>query len=379
MARGEEISAVNPRLVTWARNRAGLTVEEAAEKFTHIAAWEAGTAFPTYPQLERLADEFKLPVAAFFFPEPPTLPPIRESFRTLPDTEFDQIPRQIRFLLRKAKALQINLAELAQARNPARRLITRDLQFPDTVSIVRIAARVRQYLDISLADQQKWPDDETALKEWRNALQAVGIFVFKDAFRVGGYSGFSLYDDEFPIIYVNNSSTKTRQIFTLFHELGHLLFHTSGIDPIEDRYIGNLPQHQRRLEILCNRFAAEFLLPDAAFIEAMAARDRSEAAAVQLAQGFHVSREVIYRRFLDRDWIDEAEYTRAVQIWGSQKTGGSRGDWYRTQIAYLGRDYIELAFRQYYQNRIDETQLGEYLNTKPRNVGTLEEYFSGSQ
>ena len=102
MARGEEIP-VNPQMVAWARNRAGLTIEEAAEKFTHIAAWEAGTSFPTYPQLERLADEFKLPVAAFFFPEPPTLPPIRESFRTLPDTEFDQIPRQVRFMLRKAK------------------------------------------------------------------------------------------------------------------------------------------------------------------------------------------------------------------------------------------------------------------------------------
>ena len=102
MARGEEIP-VNPQMVAWARNRAGLTIGEAAEKFTHVAAWEAGTSFPTYPQLERLADEFKLPVAAFFFPEPPTLPPIRESFRTLPDTEFDQIPRQVRFMLRKAK------------------------------------------------------------------------------------------------------------------------------------------------------------------------------------------------------------------------------------------------------------------------------------
>jgi Zn-dependent peptidase ImmA (M78 family)/transcriptional regulator with XRE-family HTH domain len=378
MARGEEIP-VNPKLVVWARTRAGLTIAEAAEKFAHIAAWEAGTSFPTYPQLEKLADEFKLPVAAFFFPEPPVLPPIRESFRTLPDTEFEQIPRQVRFLLRKAKALQINLAELTQGRNPAARLITRDLRFPENISIARMAVRVREYLGISLTDQHQWPDDESALKGWRSALQATGIFVFKDAFRVDGYSGFSLYDDEFPIIYVNNSSTKTRQVFTLFHELAHLLFHTSGIDTLEDRYIPKLPEQQRRIEILCNRFAAEFLVPEAAFTEAMAARDYSERTAEQLAQRFHVSREVIYRKFLDHGWIDEAEYTRAVQIWGSQKTGGSGGDWYRTQIAYLGRDYIELAFRQYYQNRIDDAQLAEYLNTKPRNIGTLEEYFSGSQ
>jgi hypothetical protein len=34
---------VNRDLIAWARKRAGLTIEEAAEKFTHIAAWEAGS------------------------------------------------------------------------------------------------------------------------------------------------------------------------------------------------------------------------------------------------------------------------------------------------------------------------------------------------
>ncbi|MGO9262599.1 MAG: helix-turn-helix domain-containing protein, partial [Bryobacteraceae bacterium] len=115
---------INPTLVEWARKRAGFTIQEAAEKFSRIAAWEAGEAFPTYPQLERLAEEFKVPIAVFFFPEPPHLPPIRESFRTLPDTEFNRIPRRVGFLLRKAKALQMNLAELSQGRNPAARLIT---------------------------------------------------------------------------------------------------------------------------------------------------------------------------------------------------------------------------------------------------------------
>jgi hypothetical protein len=73
-----------------------------------------------------LADKLKLPVAVFFFPELPSLPPIRESFRILPDAEFDMIPRQVGFLLRKGKALQLNLAELSQDRKPAPRLITRD-------------------------------------------------------------------------------------------------------------------------------------------------------------------------------------------------------------------------------------------------------------
>jgi Zn-dependent peptidase ImmA (M78 family)/DNA-binding XRE family transcriptional regulator len=369
---------INKELITWARKRAGLTQDEAAQKFAQIAAWEDGTSLPTYPQLEKLADEFKLPIAAFFFPDIPRLPPIRESFRTLPDAEFDQIPRQVRFLLRKAKALQLNLAEMTDGRNPADHLITRDLSFPSSTSIVRMANRVRDYLGVSLADQTQWANDDTALKAWRAVLQRVGVFVFKDAFRVGGYSGFSLYDDEFPIIYVNNSSTKTRQIFTLFHELAHLLFHTSGIDTVEDGYIPTLPEQQRRIEIICNQFAAEFLVPEAAFQQAMAGSDPSERMAEQLAQQFRVSRAVIYRRFLDRGWIDQAEYERATREWDAQKGEGSGGNWYLTQMMYLGRDYMALAFQQYYRNRIDDAQLGQYLDTKPKNIATLEDYFSKS-
>jgi Zn-dependent peptidase ImmA (M78 family)/transcriptional regulator with XRE-family HTH domain len=378
MARGEGIP-VNKNLIVWARERAGLTLDEAGEKFHNIAAWEAGEASPTYPQLEQLADALKLPIAVFFFPEPPTLPPIRESFRTLPDADFDQIPRQVRFLLRKGKALQLNLAELSQGRNPARRLITRELQFPERVGPNVMAARVREYLGITIQEQYAWPDDDAALKAWRSALTDVGVFVFKDAFQAEEYSGFSLYDDEFPIIYVNNSATKTRQIFTLFHELGHLLFHTSGIDTLEDRYVDGLRDDRaRRIEILCNRFAAAFLVPAAAFAEALAGREPSRRTAELLASRFHVSREVIFRKFLDRGLIDQATYGAAVAEWvrQQQRPTGSGGDFYWTKIAYLGRPYIALALRQYHQNRIDDVQLAEYLDTKPKNIEALEEYFS---
>jgi Zn-dependent peptidase ImmA (M78 family) len=378
MAR-EEIP-INPSLISWARKRAGFTLEEATVKFGRIEAWEAGSAFPTYPQLERLADEFRLPVAVFFFPEPPNVPPIRESFRTLPDTEFDQIPRRIGHLLRKAKAFQLNLAELTQGRNPAPRLITRDLEFAAKASVETMAARVRDYLGVSLDQQAAWPDDEEALKAWRKTLLDVGIFVFKDAFRVEDYSGFSLYDDVFPIVYVNNSSAKTRQIFTLFHELAHLLFHTSGIDTLENRYIDGLPDRQKRIEILCNRFAAQFLVPESAFAAALAGREPSERTAEYLAARFHVSREFIYRKFLDRSLIEQDDYMRAAKRWAGQKQPDSGGNPYWSKLAYLGRDYVALALSQYYQNRIDDTQLGDYLDMKPKNVGTLEEYFSkGSQ
>jgi len=94
-----------------------------------------------------------------------------------------------------------------------------------------------------------------------------------------------------------------------------------------------------------------------------------------LAGHFHVSREFIFRKFLDRNLITREDYGRAARRWAAQKQEGSGGNPYWSKLAYLGRDYVALAFNQYHQNRIDEAQLSEYLDIKPKNVGTLEEYF----
>mgnify|MGYP000551277945 FL=1 len=52
------------------------------------------------------------------------------------------------------------------------------------------------------------------------------------------------------------------------------------------------------------------------------------------------------------------------------------GDHYNTKIAYLGTEYINLAFQRFYQNRIDSDQLADILDTKPKNLTRLEEYVS---
>jgi Zn-dependent peptidase ImmA (M78 family) len=374
---GEQLP-VTPDLIKWARERAGYSIEEAAQTFQKIEAWESGKASPTYSQLEHLASTFKLPIAVFFFPEPPEVPPINETFRTLPDATLAEIPRRIRLLLRKAKALQLNLLELYQEQNPAKKLITRDLALADPIAPDELARRVRDYIGVDFELQVSWATDDEAFKEWRKALLNVGIFVFKDAFKVPEYSGFCLYDDLFPIIYVNNSVAKTRQIFTLFHELAHLLFQTSGVDTIRDSYLGQLQERPKLIEILCNRFAAEFLIPNTIYEEAIKGLSANEETASTIASQFHVSREVIFRKFLDRGLIDQSTYLDAAVRWARQRNGKEeRGvNPYWTKIAYLGREYIDRALRLYHQNRIDQTQLGEYLDWKPRNLDTLEEYFS---
>ena len=368
---------VTPAVIRWARTRAGFGLEDAKRYFKRIDAWEEGGASPTYAQLEQMAEKFKCPVAVFFFPAPPALPEVQGSFRTFTAEDFALVPRTVKTFLRKAQAMQINLSELNDGRNPSERLITRDLRFDVDAPAAELAATIRQYLGISFEQQQGWASPEDALEQWRDALAKVGVFAFKDPFHAPGYFGFCLYYDEFPVIYVNNSSAKTRQAFTLFHELSHLLFHTSGIDVADDSYIQKMPEAAFKLEVLCNKLAAEFLLPDSEFERLVANRPPTRETAAWLAGLFNVSREMVYRKMLDRAWVGADEYTAAAKGWAAQSKPKAGGDYYYNQIAYLGRRYIDLAFKRYYQRRFDEVQLSDYLNIKPKNLPTFELKYGG--
>lgn len=375
----EETLPINPTVVAWARKRAGFTLEDASRPFKKIADWETGKASPSYPQLEQMADKFKCPVAVFFFPNPPELPSVEQSFRTLSAADFATIPRTVRTFLRKGQAMQINLAELNDGKNQAPRLITRDLQFSTGTSLDEIATTVRGYLGISVEEQVRWKNVEQALEAWREAFAQVGVFVFKDAFHTRGYFGFCLYDDEFPVVYVNNSTVKTRQIFTLFHELGHLLFHTSGVDIIDDQYIQHLGSDEQKIEIICNGLAAKVLVPDEVLDQMLKGTTADRETAARLADHFCVSREVIYRKMLDRGLVSEVEYTNAAKDWANQikPVAEGSGNYYNSQFTYLGSRYIDLAFTRYYQRRFDDVQLAEYLNIKPRSLPKFEAKFGG--
>lgn len=369
---------IPPAVVKWARERAGYSIEDAGRHFKKISAWEAGEDAPSYPQLEQMAERFKCPVAVFFFPQPPDIPPIESSFRTLTSEDFAEVPRTVRMFVRRGQAMQINLSELNDGVNPAKRMITRDLDFSADDSIDEIARVIREYLGISISQQSRWKSPEIALEAWRDVFAEVGIYVFKEAFRAEDYFGFCLHDDQFPIIYINNSSTKTRQIFTLFHELGHLVFHTSGIDMQDDSFMGHIADKNRKIEAICNGLAARILVPEDEFDRVLSGRRPGRDAAAQIAEYFAVSREVIYRKFLDRRLISVGEYEDAAKAWTSQiKADKDGGSYYNNHYAYLGARYVELTFTRYSQRRFDEAKLAEYLNLKPRTLAVFEAKFSG--
>ena len=386
---------VNHEVLRWARETCGFDIDDVVKKikrkrvtFKTVDSWEKGTASPTYAQLERLAYEiYKRPLAIFFFPEPPKEETPRQSFRTLPEEEISLMDSRMHYLIRQARVMQINLAELNYGINPAPQQILQDLSFNPDASVAEMTSRVREYLGVNLDKQKAWKNEDVPFKKWRNTLEDNGVFVFKETFnqRLGRgsidspFSGFCLYDQKFPIIYVNNSKSETRQIFTLFHELCHLLLGTGGVDTRLDDYIHLLKGDARKTEILCNRFAGSFLVPDDDFNNRIAGISINEDSIQKIAKLYHVSREVILRKFLDRNLIDQSYYEELVKQWASATPpkSGSGGDYYLTKGVYLGEHYIDLAFSRFYQKRISVEQLANYLGVKVKYVARAElEFFS---
>jgi len=380
---GQRVAALNPVILRWARERAGLSVDDVAVRLKKrpeiIADWESGTDSPTFRQLEELADHlYKRPLAIFFFATPPDEEDPGTRFRTLPQSELDAFDPDTRYALREALAFQEAIRELAGGDNPSTRLITRDIRPKAGQRAVELAAGVRSYLGISLDMQFSWPSPEHAFKQWRRLIEGVGLFVFKRSFKQEDVFGFCLHDDVIPIIVINNSTAYSRQTFTVFHELGHLLYSISGITTLDMRYIDSLSGHSRDVEIACNSFAAEFLVPSSTFPWADFKPTRLDDFVSSQARRYKVSREVILRRLLDRGLVSQALYLRKSEQWKLEyqrsREGPTGGNYYATRASYLGEAFLQLAFTQYRLGKVSLDELASYLRIKARNVSRLEDF-----
>jgi len=379
----QRVTALNPVILRWARERSGLSLAAVAARFKKapdtIADWESGAEAPTFRQLEQLAEHlYKRPLAIFFFPSPPDEEDPSNRFRTLPQSELEALDPDTRYAVREALAFQESIRELTGGSNAATALITRDIRPVPQEPVEELASRVRSYLGVSLEAQSSWRGSEDAFKQWRKSIETAGIFALKRSFKQRDVFGFCMYDDTFPIIIINNNASHSRQVFTVFHELAHLLYSISGITKQDMSYIDHLSGRSHEVEVLCNRFAGEFLVPSSSFPWADFRRTNLDDFVHSQAIHYNVSREVILRRLLDRRLVSQAIYLRKSDQWNLEyqrsRHGRAGGNYYATQAAYLGETFLRLAFTQYRLGKVSIEELASYLRIKARNVARIEDF-----
>lgn len=375
----EYINGINPEILKWARERSGYSLEAAAKALNKekpfIIECESGQRTMTYVQLETLADKYKRPVAMFFFPEIPNEPNITEKL-SLRKTDIEKLNPRVHILFRQAYARQISLMELNSGTNKSENIIFRDIKAQPDDSPIVLAKQTRNYLNISIEQQKAWKDPTEALKSWRECIQDKGIFIFKDSFKDDFVDGFCLLHDEFPVIYLNNSMHHVRQIFSLFHELGHILLGKAGVTQST-----KLPSG--KIEKFCNQFAAEFLLPTDDIKPNLDFSIYDNDTIKKLSEWYKVSRPVTLIKLVELGIIKQADYRQYLTQWIEEqrqyqqrkRSGASPGggNYYYTQAEYLGTKFMNLAFSQYHQGHCSVEQLSEHLNVKAKQIPQFEE------
>ncbi|MCL2137926.1 MAG: ImmA/IrrE family metallo-endopeptidase [Treponema sp.] len=376
---------VNKDILKWARETSGLSTVDVAKKLNKkpdiIESWEQGILTPTYPQLEKLAYKvYKRPTAVFFFPVVPQESFPKADFRTLPSEVVDSMPSEIIRIYKKAKVYQLNLKELFTPNEEKMPRLLDNFKLTTASNLPNLAKSIRKFLNIDLQTQRSWRNPDEGIEAWRNALIARDIFIFKDAFHNDHYSGLCLYDENYPVIQINNSMSKTRQIFSIFHEVGHLLYKAGGVDALQESFFKHLSSDYYAIEQKCNEFAGEFLLPMSVF--QVNTPVFSEANLIEMADTFKVSREVVLRKYLNSNLITAKTYKSYTEKWlkefldsrRKKKENKSGGDHYNTKMSYLGMYYINLVFSHYYKGNIDVERLADYLGIKVGNIPAFEGY-----
>ena len=375
-----EIATITPSVLKWARETSGYTEEDVVDHFhakkvtiNTVRNWEVGELHPDYSQLKKLSKLYKRPIAIFFFPEAPEEETIEQDFRTLPSIFANKVQPKIRYLIREAKVRLIDLQELHSDNVD---ISINSLKAEPEETAEQLAQRFRNILGVSIEEQTSWDNAEVAFKKWQNRIESLGIWIFKKAFfkKNNEYFGFCLYNENFPIIYIHNGCSFQRQIFTLFHELAHILRGKAGIYFRSNQdFTGRYEEE----EVFCNAFAGEFLLPNS---ELNYSKLPSDETIKKLADKYKISFDVVLRKYLDRGLISSDEYEQKIAVRqhyfrNNTENKPKGGNYYYTQMTYLGYKYTKFVFNQYYQQRITQEQVADYFDIKQKNINSFETAF----
>ena len=254
MNRAERLSVINPRRIQWCCEQLQMTVGQLAGQLK-MNPDRLAAAQLTMAQLRRVADYFDHGV--FFFAEQgaPDEGMHSAQFRTI--GEQAQLDSNLYKLIRRSERHRDLFIEMLEDGGEVPRFRPPTLEG----DMAAKAAVVRDWLGIDYSRRDPYSFDE-----YRGLVEARGIFVQRSMGYAGKWKvdnpdrmlGFSLAHPVMPVIFVTKTS-EPRQVFTLFHELGHLLLHGDSFFD-EALNFRNLVTSGRERE--ANAFAGHCLLTD---------------------------------------------------------------------------------------------------------------------
>ncbi|MGN0902484.1 MAG: ImmA/IrrE family metallo-endopeptidase [Succinivibrio sp.] len=198
--------------------------------------------------------------------------------------------------------------------------------------------QIRDFLKISYKDSKNAKEYLTKLKEIfeNNCILVSSSKVLRNTnhrLKLSEFRGFSLYDRDAPLIFINRNDSDTAQIFTLCHELGHICLGESGVSDVARDNI-------KKTERWCNEFAANILMPKKDVIDVFNRYDTVGHFLESAVKVFHVSVNAMLVRIYNLSLIDkntfDIEWEKAEEQYHEylnsmhQSKGSSGGNYFHT-------------------------------------------------
>ncbi|MBN1555891.1 MAG: ImmA/IrrE family metallo-endopeptidase [Phycisphaerae bacterium] len=336
---------VKSELFRWALERSNHTEEDASEKWVKFVDWITEVSSPTVHQLEEFSKWTQTPFGYLLLETPP------EDNLPIPDFRTSQS---------KTRRPSPNLLETVQAMQRRQDWFREFLieENEDSLPFVgafdlksspeKIADAMRDVLGLEhiwASHERNWSD---AVRLLKNRIEEAGIMVVVNGvvgnnnrrrLEVEEFRGFVLVDRYAPLVFINGRDAQCAQMFTLAHELAHIFVGREGVSNLRQLQPTNVD-----VEIVCDKAAAEFLVPKEAFVASWR-EVRNQNNRFQLLAGkFKVSAIVAARRALDLNRIEwnqfnefyEKEIRESNERVAKQRKQNSGGDFWKTQGVRIG-------------------------------------------
>lgn len=375
---------IQPKLITWARERASLGLDELALKVgtaknpAPIEEWESSLVPVQIPvrKLELIAEKTRAPFGMLFLAEPPE--------EKLPVTDFRRPGIGV------ARKASLNLIDTLLETELRQSWLSEQLQadseealsFIGSASLssdVRtLAAEIRSTLRITTEDRAENKKNSDAVLWMISRLEEARITVIRKGFAGSAtrrsldpteFKGFALADPFAPFIFINGKDWIGSQMFTIAHELVHLWLGLSAL-PDGDWFSPS----DEPVERFCNQVAAEILMPSEEVAALWQAGRSASQNSESLAKRFKVSSLALLYRARSVGLISQQvlESTRQSmqEAFDAAEPGPkpSGGNFYNNQGVHLGKRFIREVLTRTLEGRTLYSEAFDLLGTRKTSV-----------
>lgn len=370
---------VNAIVLKWARESLKIPLSAAAKKIGVddgiLSNWENHDSRISLSKLRKIAEAYKRSLGCFLLDKIPheegNLPDYRKTNRN----DNDGMSTPILLSIRRAREIQENSINLElntySSNHPVARLDSNPID---------VSKEFREYLNIDSDDLYQMSQIKDAFVFWKRILEGImGVLIIEVALPKDEIKAFSLNHSLQPLIIINSKDEVSSKIFSLFHETYHILLGKEGVCKYKISIF-----EKNQTEILCNKFAASFLVPEDDLLYRI--RDDnlidhngiSEQAILTLSRLFKVSRFVILGRLLSLNLIDEKYFRDKFDKWEKEyrnipeKSGGGGPETYISMV--INNNSLPFAtgvIDAYNQKKITLRDTSLLLRTKIKHIESI--------